>query len=29
VPPRMKTVQDAVAWTFEMKAKEYDPEKET
>jgi antitoxin component YwqK of YwqJK toxin-antitoxin module len=29
VPPRMKTVQDAVAWTFEMKAKEYNPEKET
>lgn len=28
VPPRMKTVQDAVAWTFGMKTKEYHPEKE-
>jgi antitoxin component YwqK of YwqJK toxin-antitoxin module len=29
VPPTMKTVQEAVAWTFELKPEEYKPEKET
>ena len=29
VPPTMKTVQEAVAWTFGLKPEEYKPEKET
>jgi len=29
VPPSMKTIKDAVAWTFGMKNKEYVPEIET
>lgn len=29
VPPRMKNIKEAVAWTFGMKNKEYLPEKET
>lgn len=29
VPPHVKTVQQAIAWTFGLKANEYHPEKET
>ena len=29
VPPTMKTVKNAVAWTFDVKADEYEPAKET
>ncbi len=29
VPPTTKTVQEALAWTFDLKSKEYNPDIET